>query len=171
MSSWGHNFEIISLISCKRQMDTLYCAGKFFPSFESKQQSFYSKTHWPPSFMRSKFYLVKSKIIQDRVSVCLQSVYINLNLSCADTIPVLLVSSKSPFLSSCVQLEIIYLEYVLKALLITEVSEQSLQLLYQYFLSFFSTLTQQFISCEISQGHMDCQVRGPIKGRCLPLFN
>ena len=76
--------------------------------------------------MRSKFYLVKSKIIQDRVSVCLQSVYINLNLSCADTIPVLLVSSKSPFLFSCVQLEIIYLEYVLKALLITEVSEQSL---------------------------------------------
>lgn len=71
-----------------------------FHRLSPKSSHLIPKTQWSTCFMRSKFCLVKLKIIQDRFYVCLQGVCMNLNLSCIDTIcPLFLLNSKAPPLS------------------------------------------------------------------------
>lgn len=122
----GTILKIISFISQKTwihyivQENSFHCLSPNSSHFIPKLTGLY------PSWGQSSSWLNQN---YSRQSLCLSSECLHEleSVMCRYLIcPVLLVSSKSPLFSSCVQLEIIYLKCILKALLITEVSEQSL---------------------------------------------
>lgn len=130
----------------------IFCRNMLFHGLSPKNSYLTPKTHWPLFFMRSKFCLVKLKIIQDRFYVCLQGVWMNLSLSCVDTICLFLpLNPKASLLSTptlCIW-KWSASNVALKALVITEHSEQFLWLLCHFLCLPVLRFSSLIISCEI----------------------